>query len=58
MFVPREIQVIDGLLEDMPYKEIAARNNIGLNTVRHYGKSVYKKLRINRRAELRRMLNA
>lgn len=58
MFVPREIQVIDGLLEDMPYKEIAAKNNIGLNTVRHYVKSVYKKLQINRRAELRRMLNA
>ncbi len=58
MFVPREIQVIEGLLEDMPYKDIAARNNIGLNTVRHYVKSVYKKLHINRRAELRKILNA
>jgi DNA-binding NarL/FixJ family response regulator len=58
MFVPREIQVIEGLLEDLPYKDIAARNNIGLNTVRHYVKSVYKKLHINRRAELRKILSA
>ena len=58
MFVPREIQVIEGLLEDLPYKDIASRNNIGLNTVRHYVKSVYKKLHINRRAELRKILSA
>ncbi|MFM8449205.1 MAG: response regulator [Haliscomenobacter sp.] len=56
MFVPREIQIIEGLLEDMPYKEIAAKNNIGLNTVRHYVKSVYRKLQISRRADLRRLL--
>jgi DNA-binding NarL/FixJ family response regulator len=51
-FVARELQVIQGLLNNLSYKEIAHNNNIGLNTVRHYVKSVYKKLNVNSRSKL------
>lgn len=54
---PREIEVAEGLASGMAYKEIAATNNIGLNTVRHYVKSLYRKLGISSRQELIELLN-
>ena len=54
---PREIQVAQGLAGGMAYKEIAVEHNIGLNTVRHYVKSLYKKLGISGKQELVDLLN-
>jgi DNA-binding NarL/FixJ family response regulator len=57
-FVPRELQIIQGLVNNQSYKEIAQNNNIGLNTVRHYVKSVYRKLNINTKSRLKEALAA
>lgn len=51
-FVARELQVIKGLLNNLSYKEIASNHNVGINTVRYYVKSVYRKLNINSRSQL------
>lgn len=53
MFVAREMQVIKGLLNNLSYKEIASNHNVGINTVRYYVKSVYRKLNINSKSQLR-----
>lgn len=52
MFVAREMQVIKGLLNNLSYKEIASNHNVGINTVRYYVKSVYRKLNINSKSQL------
>ena len=52
MFVAREIQVIKGLMNNLSYKEIASSHNVGINTVRYYVKSVYRKLNINSKSQL------
>ncbi len=54
---PREMEVAEGLASGMAYKEIAAANNIGLNTVRHYVKSLYRKLGVSSRQELTGLLD-
>ncbi len=54
---PREVEVAEGLATGMSYKEIAAARNIGLNTVRHYVKSLYKKLGISSKKGLIELLN-
>jgi DNA-binding NarL/FixJ family response regulator len=51
-FVAREMQVIKGLLSNLSYKEIASNHNVGINTVRYYVKSVYRKLNINSKSQL------
>lgn len=48
----REVEIAEGLASGLSYKEIAATHNIGLNTVRHYVKSLYKKLKISSKQEL------
>ncbi|MCB0562072.1 MAG: response regulator transcription factor [Lewinellaceae bacterium] len=53
----REIEVAKGLSSGLSYKEIAAMHNVGLNTVRHYVKSLYKKLGIASKQELVNLLN-
>lgn len=50
--LPREVQVLEGLVNYKSYKEIADVNNLGINTVRHYVKSVYRKMGVNNRREL------
>lgn len=54
---PRELEVAEGLAAGIAYKEIAAAHNIGLNTVRHYVKTLYKKLGISSRQELVELLD-
>lgn len=51
-FVKREIEVLDGLLEEQSYQEIADANHISINTVRHYVKSLYQKLGVSSRKAL------
>jgi len=48
----RELQVLKGLLNEQTYQEIATKNNVALNTIRHYVKSLYKKANVNNKAQL------
>jgi len=48
----REIEVLDGLLEEKSYQEIADDNHISINTVRHYVKGLYQKVGVSSRKEL------
>lgn len=51
---PREQEVGQGIVEGLTYKEIGNKCNISLDTVRHYVKSLYKKLKINSQKQLTR----
>ena len=48
----REVQIMNGLLEGKSYKDIGAELHIGLNTVRVYVKSLYRKVEVNSRQML------
>ncbi len=48
----RELQIAEGLLEEKTYQEIATANNIALDTVRHYVKSLYRKAGVHNKLEL------
>ena len=48
----REIEVLDGLLDEKSYQEIADDNHISINTVRHYVKELYQKIGVSSRREL------
>ena len=52
----RELQVLQGLLNAKSYNEIAENNRISVNTVRHYVKSLYRKMGINTRSALQKMV--
>ena len=49
---PRESEVVQGILDGLSYKLISDRYNISIDTVRFHIKSVYRKLKINSKAEL------
>jgi DNA-binding NarL/FixJ family response regulator len=48
----REQQVVQGIVNGLSYKLVAAELNISIDTVRKYIKSVYRKLQINSKGEL------
>ncbi|MCB9264478.1 MAG: response regulator transcription factor [Lewinellaceae bacterium] len=48
----REQQVARGLVEGKSYKEVAAGLNLSVNTVRHYVKVLYKKLKVANKIQL------
>ncbi len=48
----RENQIAEGLFRGLSYKLIAIENNISIDTVRKYIKSLYRKLHINSKGEL------
>lgn len=58
-FTPREKEVAHALIRGMLYKEIADTYEVGINTVRTYVKSIYKKAGVNSKemlvAKLRQM---
>lgn len=54
----REIQVAKGLISGLSYQEISNDLNIALDTVRHYVKSLYKKLEVNNKVQLFRKINS
>ena len=54
----REMQVAKGLIIGQSYQEIGDDLNIALDTVRHYVKSLYKKLNINNKIHLIRKVNS
>jgi DNA-binding NarL/FixJ family response regulator len=45
----RELEVLDALATGKPYKDIAARLGISLNTARDHFRSIYRKLGVNSR---------
>ncbi len=51
-FSKREVEVLDGLLAEMSYQEVADHNHISINTVRHYVKELYQKVGVSSRKEL------
>lgn len=48
----RQQQIVDGLLQGLSYKMVAAELNITLDTVRAHVKNIYRTLEINSKAEL------
>lgn len=48
---PREAETLRLLAEGLPYKQIADRMGISLETVRQYVKAIYTKLHVNSRTE-------
>ena len=53
----RENDVVKGILEGMSYKMVADKHQISLDTVRMNIKSIYKKLKINSKGELFRLMS-
>lgn len=49
---PKENQIINLLLEGLTYAEISYTLNITINGVRYHIKNIYKKLKVNSRAEI------
>ncbi len=49
---PRQIQVVEGIIEGLSYKLIADRLLISAETVRDHIKKIYRKLEIHSKAEL------
>jgi len=48
----REVDIVNGILEGLSYKMIAAEQNISIETVRFHIKTIYRKLKINSKSEL------
>ena len=48
----REKEIHEALLKGLPYKEIADKHFISLNTVKTHAKKIYSKLGIKNRIEL------
>ena len=53
----REAEVAQELMDGKPYKEIAARLNISLNTVRNHVKAIYQKVGVHNRYDLIRRVS-
>ena len=49
---PREVEIMNGIVEGLSYKLLAAKLEISIDTVRKHIKSIYKKLEINSRTQL------
>lgn len=54
----RENDVVSGILDGMSYKMVADKYQISLDTVRMNIKSIYKKLKINSKGELFRLMSS
>lgn len=52
----REKDIVNGILDGLSYKMIASKHDLALDTVRMYVKKVYRKLSINSKSELFKMM--
>jgi DNA-binding CsgD family transcriptional regulator len=52
----REKDVVNGILDGLSYKLIADRHSIAIDTVRMNVKRIYRKLEINSKSELFKMM--
>jgi len=58
LLTPRQIQIVDGLVEGLSYKLIADKLSISIDTVRDHIKRIYRILEVNSKAEvIRKSLN-
>lgn len=48
----RQQDIVQGLVDNLSYKEIAERLEIGLETVRDHIKNIYRKLQVNSKTEV------
>lgn len=55
VLTPREMQVLEALVDGLSYKLIAARLQMSVNTLPVHIRSIYKKLQINSKAEAIKM---
>lgn len=49
---PKEIEIVQGILDGLSYKMIAERNSVSIDTVRTHITRIYRKLQINSKGEL------
>ncbi|MEL6141597.1 MAG: response regulator transcription factor, partial [Bacteroidota bacterium] len=49
---PRQNEIVQGLVDNLTYQEIATRLDIGLETVRDHIKNIYRKLQVNSKTEV------
>jgi len=54
----REIEMHQGLLSGLSYKEMAAKYHVSINTVRHYVLALYRKTGVNSRKTLIKKFNS
>ena len=52
----REKDIVNGILDGLSYKMIASKHDLALDTVRMYVKKVYRKLSINSKSELFKLM--
>ena len=52
----REKDIVNGILDGLSYKMIANKHDLAIDTVRMYIKKVYRKLNINSKSELFKMM--
>ena len=48
----RQLDIVQGLVDNLSYREIAERLNISIETVRDHIKNIYRKLRVNSKMEV------
>lgn len=49
---PRELEIVQGILDGLSYKMIAEKHHVSLDTVRTHISRIYRKLHINSKGEL------
>lgn len=49
---PRQLDIVQGLVDNLSYREIGERLNISIETVRDHIKNIYRKLRVNSKMEV------
>jgi two-component system, NarL family, response regulator LiaR len=54
---PAEAIILSLLAQGLMYKEMAAMQNVNINTIKKHCKSIYKKLRVRNRTEAANYFN-
>lgn len=49
---PRQLEIVQGLVDNLSYREIGERLGISIETVRDHIKNIYRKLRVNSKMEV------
>ena len=49
---PREVDIVNGIIEGLSYKLLASKLEISIDTVRKHIKNIYRKLQINSKSQL------
>ena len=49
---PRQLDIVEGLVDNLSYREIGERLDISIETVRDHIKNIYRKLRVNSKMEV------